>query len=223
MLLKSIGDIINYDLKLYARKGGELTTIVGFFAISLLLFPFALGANNPNTATYAPAFIWIVALLASLTSLPAIFHRDQADGALDQLRLSGVALEWCVLAKCIANWVGCLMPLILLTPVLSLMLGMDGERASRVMVSLLVGTPILSCIGAAGSALTLHARNKSGVLAVIILPLYIPVLIFAAIFAMSDPKINAFDSSEYWMLAGMAIGAVPLCGWVSAAIIRMQD
>lgn len=223
MLLSRMGHIINHDIKLYARKGGELVTILGFFAIALTLFPFALGAGNPQVAEFAPAFIWIVALLASLLSLPAIFHRDMADGALDQLRLSGIAMEWCVLAKCTANWVACQLPLIFISPLFALMLGMEEGGASRLMLTLLIGTPVLSAIGALGGALTLHAANKSGVLAVLVLPLYIPTLIFATILAMGDTAVPLLEYAEALMLFGILLAALPLCCWAAAAIIRLQD
>lgn len=223
MLLSAMGNIINHDIKLYARKGGELTTIIGFFVIALTLFPFALGAGNPHVAEFAPAFIWIVALLASLLSLPAIFHRDMADGALDQLRLSGVALEWSVLAKCTANWISCQLPLIFVSPIFGMMLGLEEGQSARLALSLMIGTPILSCIGALGGALTLHAANKSGVLAVLVLPLYIPALIFATIVALGDANQSLFEGTEILVLLAMFLAAIPLCSWTSAAIIRLQD
>lgn len=223
MLFKTLGNIVNYEIKLYARKGGELATVIGFFLIALTLFPFALGAGNPDTARYAPAFIWVVALLASLLSLPAMFHRDMADGSLDQLRLSPVALEWCVLAKCSANWIACQLPLIFISPLVGVMLGMGEEQGGRLMASLLLGTPLLCCIGALGGALTLHAANKSGVLAVLVLPLYVPVLIFATILAMSPAEEALLAQAETFLLLGLLCAAIPLCGWATAWIIRMQD
>lgn len=223
MLIKALGNIVNYEIKLYARKGGEVVTIAGFFLIALTLFPFALGADNPHIAQFAPALIWVVSLFASLLSLPAMFHRDMTDGALDQLRLSGVALEWVVLAKCLANWITCQLPLIFISPLIGMMLGMDEGQGARVMASLLLGTPILCCIGAMGSALTIHAANMSGVLAVLVLPLYIPVLIFATIIAMSSPDIALFSPKESVLLAGMLCATVPLSCWATAWLIRLQD
>lgn len=215
--------VLNHDIKLYARKGGELVTVLGFFLIALTLFPFALGAGNPNTAQFAPAFIWVVALLAALLSLPALFHRDMADGALDQLRLSSVALEWIVLAKCIANWIACQLPLIFISPLVGLMLGMGTEQGGRLMSSLLIGTPVLSCIGALGGALTLHAANKSGILAVLVLPLYIPALIFATIVALSNPATPLLGMAETLLLLGLLCLMLPLSCWMAAWVIRLQD
>lgn len=223
MLIGPLLQVLNHDLKLYARKGGELMTVLGFFLIALTLFPFALGANNPDTAQFAPAFIWVVALLASLLSLPALFHRDMADGALDQLRLSGVALEWIVLAKCAANWIACQLPLIFVSPLIGLMLGMDADQGGRLMSSLLIGTPILSCIGALGGALTLHAANKSGILAVLVLPLYIPALIFATIVALSNPSTPLLEMAETLLVLGLLCLMFPLSCWMAAWVIRLQD
>lgn len=216
-------NIINYDVKLYARKSGELATILGFSLISSALFPFALGAGHPLLSGAAPAFIWIIALLASLMSIPNIFQRDQQDGTLDQIRLSGIVMEWCVLAKSTANWIGCQLPLIFLSPLLGIMLGMGQEQAARLVLSLLIATPILSCIGALGSALTLYASNKSSVLAVIVLPLYIPVLIFATHLAQSNPQVSAFSLNEFYLLLGLLLASLPLSCWASSAIIRLQD
>lgn len=223
MMINLLHVLINHDLKLYARKGGEQITVIGFFLISLTLFPFALGAENPHIQTFAPAFIWIVALLASLLSLPVIFHRDQADGSLDQLRLSGVALEWCVLAKCAANWLGCMLPVLLLSPVAGLVLGMEEKQIARLMLSLLVGTPVLSCIGALGGAFTLHAVNKGGLLAVLVLPLYIPTLIFSTLIAMSDPLVSVSTFPEFFLLLGIMLGGMPLSCWFSAWVLQLQD
>lgn len=216
-------NIINYDVRLYARKGGELLAILGFFLISISLFPFALGSGNPQLAALAPAFICILALLASLLSIPQIFHRDHADGTLDQIRLSALSLEWCALAKITANWMGCQLPLIFIAPIGGLMLGMESEQGARLTLTLLLATPTLSCIGSLGSALTLNASNRNGILAVIILPLYIPVLIFASSLAASATDQSAFTSTEGTALVGMLLAALPLSCWASAAIVRMQD
>lgn len=221
-MLANLMNIINYDVKLYARKGGELTTLLGFVAIAAALFPFAQGAGADYALT-APAYIWIIALLASLLSIPHIFHRDHADGTLDQIRLSGITLEWCVLAKSLANWIGCQLPLVFLSPLVGLMLGMEEGAIGRLTLSLLITTPLLCCIGALGSALTLYASNKTNVLAVIVLPLYIPALIFATSLAQSDASVAALDLPQTLALLGMLMAAVPLSCWASAAILRLQD
>jgi heme exporter protein B len=164
-----------------------------------------------------------VALLASLLSLPAMFYRDMQDGALDQLRLSGIALEWIVFAKCLANWIACQLPLILLSPLLGMMLGIDEEQGARMMLSLLLGTPLLCCVGALGGALAMHAANLSGVLAIIVLPLYIPTLIFATTIAMSSPTVAVFGQAEAMMLSAMLFAAIPFSCWIGAWLVRMQD
>lgn len=222
MALNILGNTINHDIKLYVRKGGELTSVAGFFLIALTLFPFALGADNPHITTFAPAFVWIVALLASLLSLPAIFHRDAEDGTLDQLRLSGTAMEWIILAKCTANWIACQLPLAFISPIFAMMLGMEEGAASRLTATLLIGTPILSCIGALGSALTIQTAQKSGVLALLVLPLYIPVLIFATI-ASTSQDASLLATTEIQFIVAMLLAAIPLSCWASASIIRMQD
>lgn len=222
-MISLVLNIVNYDVRLYARKGGELLGIVGFFLISTSLFAFAMGAGNPQLASLAPAFICILALLSSLLSIPQIFHRDHADGTLDQIRISALALEWCALAKIGANWMGCQLPLVIIAPIGGLMLGVENEQAARLALTLLLATPILSCIGGLGSALTLAATNRSGILAVIVLPLYIPVLIFAASLAGTAPEEGAISSAPGLALIGILLAAIPLSSWASAAIIRIQD
>lgn len=223
MLISAILNIINYDIKLYARKGGELTAVLGFFLIATTLFSLALGTVNPEIKTYAPALLWIIALLSSLLSIPYIFHRDYSDGTLDQIRLSILALEWCVLAKCIANWIGCQLPLVILSPLCGLMLGMAEEQVARMALSFMIATPLLSCLGALGSVLTLNASGKGTLLNVIVLPLYIPTLIFATGLAMSDPLQSAFAIKETFVLVGLLLVVLPLTSWAASAIIKIQD
>lgn len=222
-MLSILLNIVNYDVRLYARKGGELLAILGFFLISISLFPFALGAGNPQLPVLAPAFICIIALLASLLSIPQIFHRDHADGTLEQIRLSALSLEWCALAKIFANWIGCQLPLLIIAPTGGMMMGMESEQGARMTLALLLATPTLSAIGALGSALTLNANNKSSILAVVILPLYIPVLIFASSLAASAADKTALTSTEGLALAGILLATLPLSCWASAAIVRIQD
>ena len=219
----AITSIVNYDSKLYLRKGGDLAYIIGFSAIALTLFPLAFGADNPMIGNYGPAFIWVVALLASLMSLPSLFGRDAADGSLDQMRLSGVSLEWCVLAKAFANWACCQLPLVLASPIFCIILGVSQEQAARAMLSLLIGTPVLSLIGSLGGALVLAAGRGSGVLAILVLPLYVPVLIFGSMLALKDPTLPAFSFNEAWFMIAILMMALPICCWGSASILRVQD
>lgn len=222
--LKSIlSQIVNHDSKLYLKKGGDLTYIIGFSVIVLTLFPLAFGADNPLTGRYGPALIWVVALLASLMSLPSIFGRDAADGSLDQLRLSGATLEWCVLGKAFANWACCQLPLVLASPLFCLVLGVPQEQAARAMLSLLLGTPVLSLIGSLGGALTLAATRGSGIIAILVLPLYIPVLIFGSLLSLKDAALPAFGFNEAWFLLAILLMALPACCWGSASILRAQD
>ena len=214
--------ILTRDIQLYLGKGGDVLTILSFFLIALVLFPFALGADNPNTATYAPAFIWLIALLASLLSLPSILQKDFEDGTLDQLRRTSLSMEWCVLAKILANWIACQLPLLLFSPLAALLLGADATQIPRILVSLLVGTPVLSAIGTMGAALTLHNGSKTNLLAILVLPLYIPALIFAAIVALASPALPFLSMPEMQVSLALIIGMIPLSCLSSAALIRLQ-
>ena len=223
MLRKTLFNILNHDVKLYARQGGELFSVLGFSVVALALFPLAFGAENPLLATYAPAFIWIIALLASLLSIPAILQRDGLDGSLDQLRLSAISMEWLALGKALANWIGCQLPLVMISPALAMMLGLSSEQGARLAATMLIGTPILSLVGTLGSALTLQAQNRAGILALLVLPLYIPALIFASLGAMSDPTASLWHIDEVMILCGLTMLSIPICGLFSAILIRMQD
>jgi heme exporter protein B len=167
------------ELRLQSRQGSDLIAPVAFFVLATLLFPLGVGPEPNMLARMAPGIIWVTALLATLLALDRLFQRDFDDGSLDLLALSPLPLELAVLAKVAAHWVATGLPLLIVAPVLGVMLRLDPALYLTLEVSLLLGTPALSLIGAFGAAVTLGARRGGALLAVLVLPLYVPILIFA--------------------------------------------
>lgn len=166
------------DLRLALRQKSDLVTAVLFFILSASLFPFGLGPEPNLLARIAPGVIWVTALLAVLLSVERIFWADYEDGALEQLILSPAPLECVVLAKILAHWLTTGVPLILASPLLAVFFNMEVEGLKIMVVAMLLGTPSLSLIGGTAAALTLGARRGGILIPLLVLPLYIPVLIF---------------------------------------------
>jgi len=182
------------DLKLALRSRAELAVQLLFYVIVVTLFPLATTPERTLLATMGPGVLWVAALLASLLSLPRLFAADYADGTLEQIALSPYPLEALVGGKVLAHWLTTGLPVVLLAPLLGVQYAMDGESLAVLTAALLLGTPILSLLGAIGAALTLGLRGGGSLLALLILPLYVPVLIFGT-------------GSVEAMRAGLAFGA----------------
>src|SRR4029079_818816 len=168
------------DLRLALRSRAELGVQLLFYVIVVSLFPLASSPERTLLATMGPGVIWVAALLASLLSLPRLFASDYADGTLEQIALSPYPLPALVSGKMIAHWLTTGLPVVILAPVLGLQYGIDGEAMAALAAALLIGTPILSLLGAIGAALTLGLRGGGSLLALLVLPLCVPVLIFGA-------------------------------------------
>jgi heme exporter protein B len=172
---------LSRDLQLALRSRAELGVQVLFYVIVVSLFPLASTPEKNQLALMGPGVLWVAALLASLLSLPRLFAADYADGTLEQMALSPYPLAALVSGKMIAHWLTTGLPVVVLAPLLGLQYGIDGEALAALTVALLVGTPILSLLGAIGAALTLGLRGGgSSLLALLVLPLCVPVLIFGA-------------------------------------------
>lgn len=168
------------DLRIALRSRAEIGVQVLFFVIVVSLFPLATSPERNLLQTLGPGVLWVAALLACLLSLPRLFAGDLADGTLEQMALSPYPLPALVGGKVLAHWLASGLPLAVLAPLLGLQYALDGEALATVALSLLIGTPILSLVGAIGAALTLNARGGGSLLALLVLPLYAPVLIFGA-------------------------------------------
>ena len=168
------------DIKLALRSRAELGVQLLFYVIVVSLFPLATTPERNLLATMGPGVLWVAALLASVLSLPRLFASDYADGTLEQIALSPYPLVALVSGKILAHWLTTGLPVALLAPLLGVQYAMDGEALMVLTLALLLGTPILSLLGAIGAALTLGLRAGGSLLALLILPLYVPVLIFGA-------------------------------------------
>jgi heme exporter protein B len=163
--------------------------------------------------------VWVAALLAALLSLDRLFEADYQDGGLELLALSSLPLELAVLAKCAAHWVATGLPLALTSPLLALFVDLEPEAIPTLMLSLLIGTPALSLIGSVAAALTLGARRQGVVLSILVLPLYVPPLVFGA--GAVEASASGNGAHAYLLvLAALTLAALALCPWASAAALR---
>jgi len=172
--------ILKREIALGMRQEGEVLTPLVFFVVVASLFPLGVGAETNLLLRMAPGVLWVSALLAAMLSLQRMFSTDYADGSLEQMVLSSTPLGLLVLSKALAHFLLSGMPLVLVAPVLGLQFGLDSRAMGILVLTLLLGTPTLSLIGSIGAALTLGVRGAGVLLSLLILPLYIPVLIFGA-------------------------------------------
>ena len=188
------------DARLAVRSKGEVVQALVFFVVVVSLFPLAIGPESALLKRIAPGVVWVAALLSVLLTLPRIFANDYADGTLEQLALSVYPLPVIVAGKIVAHWLMTGLPLAALSPLLGLQFGLQPGELAVLFLSLMLGTPILSMIGAIGAALTLGVRGGSILLALLVLPLYIPVLIFGA--GAVEQAMVALDFSANLSLLG---------------------
>ena len=208
-----------HDLRLQLRHGSDLIAPIAFYVLGTLLVPLGVGPE-PNLLTrLAPGMLWITALLATLLALDRLFQRDFEDGTLDLLALAPAPLEAIVLAKVAAHWVTTGLPLLIAAPVLGIMLHLDQGSYVTLEVSLLLGTPVLSMIGAFGAAVTLGARRGGALLALLVLPLYVPILIFATS-AVSAAGEGLSPRPHLLLLASFLVAGLVLVPFAAAAALR---
>ncbi|MBP6395253.1 MAG: heme exporter protein CcmB [Giesbergeria sp.] len=172
--------VLRREVSLALRQKGEVLTPLVFFVVIASLFPLGVGPESALLLRMAPGVLWVSALLAAMLSLQRLFATDYADGSLEQMLLSPTPLPMLAAAKALSHFLLSGLPLVLMAPVLGLQFGLDGRALGILMLSLLLGTPTLSLIGGIGAALTLGVRGAGVLLSLLVLPLYIPVLIFGA-------------------------------------------
>jgi heme exporter protein B len=207
------------DLRLALRQGGDTGLVLGFFVLAVVLFPLGVGPEAAILQRIGSGIVWVAALLAALLSLDRLFEADYQDGALELLALSSLPLEVAVLAKCAAHWVATGLPLALTSPLLALLVDLDPPVIPTLLLSLLIGTPALSLIGAVAAALTLGARRQGVVLSILVLPLYVPPLVFGA--GAVEASAAGIGARAYLLiLAALTLIALALCPWASAAALR---
>lgn len=209
------------DLRLAVRAGGGFGLGLSFFLIVTVLVPFGVGPETGLLARIAPGILWIGALLSCLLSLDRIFALDFEDGSLDLLATAPVPLEGAVLVKAIAHWLTSALPLVVAAPLLGILLSLPAEGFLWVFVSLLLGTPALSVIGTFGAALTVGIKRGGLLLSLLVLPLYVPTLIFGAEVARRGAEGLAVET-PLMLLAGISLGALAFLPFAAAAVLRMN-
>ncbi|MDE0940931.1 MAG: heme exporter protein CcmB [Alphaproteobacteria bacterium] len=213
--------IISRDMLLAVRQGGATFLALIFFLLTVTLFPLGIGPEPAILARVAPGVLWVAALLAAMLSLDRLFQADFEDGSLEQLTLSGLPLSLIVLAKIITHWLTTGLPLLLAAPVLAVLLNMNDEGFEALLLTMLIGTPALSLIGAIGAALTLTVRRGGVLLSLLVLPLYIPVLIFGV--SAIDAAVHGLNAKPHLLLlAALTVAAIPLCPWAAAAAVKLS-
>ena len=213
--------LLRRDVRLSLRQGGELGLVLGFFVLTVLLFPFGVGPEPQVLGRIAAGIIWAAALLAAVLSLDRLFAADYADGGLDLIALSSMPLELAVLAKVAAHWLTTGLPLVLTSPLLAVFVDLDPPAIPMLMLSLLLGTPTLSLLGAIAAALTLGARRAGVLVALLVLPLYLPPLIFGTA-AVEAVLTGQSPRGDLLLLGAMTLVALPLAPWATAAALRQS-
>jgi heme exporter protein B len=213
--------LLGRDIKLAARGGGGAALALSFFALVATLVPLGVGADLHLLSRVAGGVLWVAAVLAALLSLDRLFQGDFEDGSLDLIALSPLPLELTALANIAAHWFSTGLPLTLLSPLLALLFNLPGPATAILFVSLLIGTPAVSAIGAIGAGLTLSLKRGGLILPLIILPLLAPAVIFGAgAVALALDGLSA--SSALGLLAAFALGAVLLSPFAAAASVRLN-
>lgn len=212
-------EVVRRDLRLALRQGSDSIMVVTFFILTVVLFPFGIGPESGILERVSAGVLWVTALLASLLSLDRLFQADYEDGSLELLVLTPISLEVVVAAKVVAHWLTTGLPLLIAAPVLAVLLHMNADGFLTLMLTMLIGTPILSLIGGIGAALVLGARRGGVLLSLLILPLYVPVLIFGV--GAIDAAVQGRSAEPHLLiLAGLLAAALPLSPWAMAAALR---
>ncbi len=213
--------IVRRDLRLALRQGSDSVMVVMFFVLTVVLFPFGIGPEGNILARVASGVIFVAALLASMLSLERLFQTDYEDGSLELLTLSPMPLEIIVLAKITAHWLTTGLPLMIASPLLAVLMNMDGNGFTMLMLALLLGTPALSLIGAIGAALVLGSRRGGVLISLLVLPLFVPVLIFGV--GLIEAAIGGFAvKSQILILSGILFACLAFCPFAAAAAVRQS-
>lgn len=214
--------VLQRDLTLAMRRRTDVLTTLFFFIIVVSLFPLGVGTERQVLQILGPGVVWVAALLASMLALERLFAADYEDGTLEQMLLTAQPLSLLVLAKITAHWLLTGLPLVLIAPLVGMQYHLTDQAILIMMVSLLLGTPVLSLIGAIGAALTLGLRGGGILLSLLILPLYIPVLVYGA-GAVEVSSIDLVDTRPYLMLlAAFLLAALTLAPLAASAALKIS-
>jgi heme exporter protein B len=220
-LFRMLELVIRRDLILAMRRRADVLTTLIFFVLVVSLFPLAVGSEMDMLRKMAPGVVWVAALLSSMLSLGRMFSADYQDGTLEQMLLVPQSLSILVLGKIVAHWMLSGLPLVLIAPVLGLQFDMSGQALLVLIVSLLIGTPVLSMVGAFGAALTLGLRGGGVLVSLLVLPLCVPVLIFGtgAVIAVTS---GVSAASNLSLLGAFLLISLLFTPWVSALALRIS-
>jgi heme exporter protein B len=220
-MMQTLRYVVFRDLLLAMRRRADVATTLFFFVIVASLFPLGVGPDPKLLRVMAPGILWVGALLASMLSLGRLFAEDYADGSLEQLVLAPEPLALVVIGKVVAHWLVSGLPLVLISPVIALQFDLPREAIVTLLLALLLGTPLLSLIGAIGAALTVGVRGGGVLISLLVLPLYVPVLIFGA--GAVDASAMGMDASGHLSILGalLLLGMV-LAPWATAAALRIS-
>jgi len=211
--------LIQREIRLAIRHGADSMMVVMFFVLVVVLFPLGVGPEPGILTRISAGVIWVAALLSAMLSMDRLFQTDFEDGSLDLLILTPQPLELLVLAKTIAHWLTTGLPLIIISPLLALLLNMETSGYGVLLATLALGTPTLSLIGTIGAALVLGARRSGFLMSLLILPLFIPTLIFG-VSAVDAALIDLPSKPQLLVLGGLLLASFALCPWASAAALR---
>ncbi|KYN86900.1 heme ABC transporter permease [Vibrio cidicii] len=220
-MISAMTTIIRRELLIAFRRQADVLNPLWFFIIVITLFPLSIGPEPNLLARIAAGIVWVAALLSALLSLERLFRDDFQDGSLEQMMLMPIPLQLVVISKVISHWVLTGLPLILISPVLAIILSLDFSTWLAVVLTLLVGTPTLSFIGAIGVGLTVGLQKGGVLLSLLILPLYIPILIFATS-AIDAAALGMGYSGQLAILGAMLVGATTLTPFAISAALRVS-
>ena len=213
--------ILRRDINLSLRSGVDSAQPLIFFVIALTLFPLGVGPSPEILERIGVGVIWVLALLAVMLSLDRLFQADAEDGSLEQLALADLPLELTVLAKCLAHWLMSGLVLVIASPLLALLLHQSVETSGVLALALLLGTPVLTLIGSVGAALLIGARRGGVLIALLVLPLYIPILIFG-VGAVEAEVMGLGGSAQLLILGAILLAALALTPFAAAAALRLS-
>mgnify|MGYP001810149935 FL=1 len=218
-MMTTFFDVVRRDLRLALRQGTDSIMVVAFFVLTVVLFPFGIGPDSNVLERVAPGVLWVVALLASMLSLDRLFQADYEDGSLELLSLTPAPLSVLVIAKVTAHWLTTGLPLMAAAPLLAVLLNMNADGFATLLLAMLLGTPSLSLIGAIGAGLVLGARRGGVLVSLLILPLYVPVLIFGV--GAVDAAVHGFSpKAQLLVLGAILLAALPMAPWATSAALR---
>lgn len=214
--------LVARDVRLALREGGAVSTALGFYLVVVAILPLGLGPDLNLLARIAPGVLWVSLLLAALLSVERIFHNDLEDGTLEVIALGPLPLELVAAAKSLAHWISIGIPLALAAPVLALLLNLPANAFWVLLLTMMTGTPAISFLGAVGAALTLGLRRGGLLLALLVLPLYVPILVFGVSTMNAVITGPAPFLSSYLILCALTLATVVLAPIAAAAALRLN-